>query len=530
MSSVLMLSAPGAGVHFDRGILAMRGFRSVLSLSTLLVLAACGGGGGGGGNDPPAPPATNAAPQVNAGTDTTATMPNAKVSLTGSATDDGPASSLQYQWSAEPPATGVTFSADKAAATEATFAAAGTYTLKLTVSDGTLSGSDTVVVTVGDAPAPAQVWPADDDDTDATFHGWAKVTPAQAGMTEQGLNDASLFAQNVPPAGTNGKPDPGNGMIVRHGQLVHFWGDIDEKLDVKSVTKSMGGIALGLAIDDAKVKLTDTAFQHYSDIGLPPAENAQHGRENITLAQLATHTAGFPKDGAFLEMDPNLLPVGSAWRYSDGGLNWLADTLTAVYGEDLATMLQTRVWTKLGLRVPDDIIWRAMATGDRKTPRASHPTLQFRELASGIQANANAMARVGLLFLRNGMWKSEQILSKDFVTQVQTPLPENATKRLVEDPPRLHFPGALTDYGVLWWTNKSGLMPEVPTDTYWAWGLGEALIVVIPSLDLVIVRNGGQSGGGATDINTRVWNDEDWDGDPAVLEPFLNPIVAATTP
>jgi hypothetical protein len=36
---------------------------------------------------------------------------------------------------------------------------------------------------------------------------------------------------------------------------------------------------------------------------------------------------------------------------------------------------------------------------------------------------------------------------------------------------------------VLWWTNKSGTMPNVPTDTYWAWGLGEELIVVIPSLD-----------------------------------------------
>ena len=36
-------------------------------------------------------------------------------------------------------------------------------------------------------------------------------------------------------------------------------------------------------------------------------------------------------------------------------------------------------------------------------------------------------------------------------------------------------------------------MANVPTDAYWAWGLGEELIVVIPSLDLVIVRNGGQA-------------------------------------
>jgi CubicO group peptidase (beta-lactamase class C family) len=137
------------------------------------------------------------------------------------------------------------------------------------------------------------------------------------------------------------------------------------------------------------------------------------------------------------------------------------------------------------------------------------------------------MARVGLLFLRKGMWKDQRILSEAFVDQVHTPLPENATLPLVPDVPSHKFPNAQTDYGVLWWTNKSGTMPNVPKDTFFAWGLGEELIVVIPSLDLVIVRNGGQATANAAG---RTWNDQDWDGDVAVLEPFLNPIVAATTP
>jgi hypothetical protein len=51
--------------------------------------------------------------------------------------------------------------------------------------------------------------------------------------------------------------------------------------------------------------------------------------------------------------------------------------------------------------------------------------------------------------------------------------------------------------------------------------------VVIPSLDLVIVRNGGQATANAAG---RTWNDQDWDGDTAVLTGFLDPIVAATTP
>ncbi|MGH8237247.1 MAG: serine hydrolase [Steroidobacteraceae bacterium] len=512
----------------------MRGIKCVLLLSALFGLAACGGGGGGDSPPPPAaspaPPATNAAPTVNAGADATTALPNATVSLAGSAMDDGPVASLVYQWSANP-AAGVTFSADKAAATDATFTTAGTYTLTLTAGDGTLAGSDTVTVTVSDAPTPALVWPATDDETE--FHGWAKVEANTVGMTQQGLTDAGNFAQVVPTGGTGGTPDGGNGMIVRHGQLVHFWGDIDEKLDVKSVTKSMGGVVLGLAIKENKVALDRKGIEFIPTFGTPPAANAT-GAQTITLAQLATHTAGFQKidrtvNGEFtavLEFTP-----GTTWSYSDAGLNWLADVLTTVNQQDLAAVAQDKVWSVLGVNPggnTDDISWRAAAL--RPPTRPSTGTLQYRELASGIQANVNAMARVGLLFLRKGKWKDAEILTTQFVTDVQTPRPENAGLELNETAPHFLFPGARTDYGLLWWTNKSGLMANVPKDAFWAWGLGEALIVVIPSLDLVIARNGGQSGAGATAPADRVWNDEQWDGNVKVLEPFLNPIVAATTP
>jgi CubicO group peptidase (beta-lactamase class C family) len=67
-----------------------------------------------------------------------------------------------------------------------------------------------------------------------------------------------------------------------------------------------------------------------------------------------------------------------------------------------------------------------VAENDFRPPTRDGGTIQFRELASGIQANVNAMARVGLLFLRKGMWKDQRVLSEAFVTQVHTPLPENA--------------------------------------------------------------------------------------------------------
>jgi CubicO group peptidase (beta-lactamase class C family) len=500
-----------------------RGIQSVVFSSSLLILAACGGGGGGGGgnnNPPPAPPATNVAPTVNAGTDSTITLPTATVTLTGSATDDGPAASLTYAWTG--PA-GVTFSAGTSATTDATFAAAGPYTLTLTVSDGTLNSSDTVAVTVNAAPPAAVVWPADDDDSDATFHGWAKVAADTVGMTQGPLETAATFAQDVP---AGAKADSGNGMIVRHGQLVHFWGDIDERLEMKSVTKSMGGVVLGLALDANKVALTGKGVDYMPTFGTPPDANAARA-QLITIAQLATHTSGFQKeDGttagftALINSEP-----GTAWSYSDAGLNWLADVITTVYQQDLRDVAQSSVWDVIGLNKNaahnDDVQWRVNAS---RPPTRNGAPLQFRELSSGITANANAMARVGLLFLRKGKWKDTQILSTGFVDQVHTPLPANSG---LSSPPG--FPGAAHDYGVLWWTNTTGLMANVPKDTYWAWGLGEELIVVIPSLDLVIVRNGGQSDPPASP-NGRVWNDDFWDGNVAVLEPFLDPIVGATTP
>jgi CubicO group peptidase (beta-lactamase class C family) len=514
----------------------MRGIKSVLIVSTLFTLAACGGGGGGGGGDnnpPPAPPATNAAPVVSAGADATATLPNATVSLTGSATDDGPASSLTYQWTANP-ATGVTFSADKAAATNVTFTTAGPYTLTLTVSDGTLTGTDQLAVTVSDAPPPAAaVYPADDDDSDATFHGWAKVDAATVGMTQAGLDTAAAFAQAIPAANIDPNkpaPDTGNGMIVRHGQLVHSWGDIDEKLEMKSVTKSMGGILFLLALDQQKVALTGKGIDYLPTFGTPPDANAAQAGL-ITLGMLATHTSGFQKDdgtsSAFTALIKNT--PGTTWGYSDAGLNWLADVLTTVNQADLKDLAQTNVWGVIGLNKggtnTDDVQWR---TNLSRPPTRNGAPLQYRELSSGISANANAMARVGLLMLRKGLWKdNKRVLSEAIVAQAHTPLPENATLPLVTNRPGEKFPNAQTDYGVLWWTNKSKTMPNVPEDTFWAWGLGEELIVVIPSLDLVIVRNSGQATASSAG---RTWNDLDWDGDVTVLTGFLDPIVAATTP
>jgi CubicO group peptidase (beta-lactamase class C family) len=415
---------------------------------------------------------------------------------------------LTYAWTG--PA-GVTFSAANAAATSATFPAAGSYTLTLTVSDGTANATDTVAVTVSPA-----VYPASDTTNDQPDHGWTRVAAAaDVGMNEGPLVEAETYAL------TGG----GSGMIVRRGRLVRAWGDIDRRYDVKSTTKSIGGIALGLAIDSNSLALTDVAQTRLASIGNPTA-NHPEWLPQITVQQLATHTAGFAKPGGYVDQ---LYQPGTTWFYSDAGLNWLSEVLTTVLNEDLASVLNTRVWTALGVNSTaggtqnadgpptSDIHWRN---------NVLRPGISPRELASGIFANSNAMARVGLLFLRKGVWGENRLLSESFVTTVATPVAANAGLAI---PDAANFPGATTNYGVLWWTNASGLLPNVPRDTFWAWGLGDSLIVVIPSLDIVAVRAGPQAPVGSSP-GARVWNDDDWNGDYSVLAPFLDPIVRSVTP
>lgn len=332
---------------------------------------------------------------------------------------------------------------------------------------------------------------------------WATASPADMHMEAAKLDaarDYSLIGG-------------GSGFITRHGRVVYTWGDAAALYTVKSATKSIGGIALGLALDDGRLKLADSAQTHLSTIGVPPQSNQQTGwLDQITILQLATHTAGFEKPGGFvpLEFEP-----GTTWSYSDGGANWLADVITQVYGEDLNSLLFSRVFSTLGI-TDDMLVWR-----DNSSRTDQLNGVKRREISSGIDTNVDAMARIGYLFLRNGEWNGQRVLSESFVELVQTPRPESAAATNA-DPE--HDPTATVNYGVLWWTNSSGELPGVPRDAYWAWGLGDNLIVVIPSLDLVIARTGNNPDDPSLP-QLRTERNSDY----AVLAPLLTPIVESIT-
>jgi CubicO group peptidase (beta-lactamase class C family) len=302
----------------------------------------------------------------------------------------------------------------------------------------------------------------------------------------------------------------GSGLITRAGKLVMSWGQPAKLYDLKSTTKSIGITALGLALKDDKLVLTDRVQKHHSSFGILPQSNKATGwLAAITVLQLATMTAGFDKPGGYGKL---LFAPGTRWAYSDGGANWLAEVLTLAYRQDLYVRMYERVFKPLGIK-PSDLTWRANAYRPHKIDG-----LERREFGSGIKANVDAMAKIGYLYLREGEWNGKRIISESFVAMARTNLRDTIGLPVVNDG-KFRFSNASSHYGLFWWNNADGSVANVPTDAYWSYGLNESLIVVIPSLDIVAARAGSALPGRNRSPN--YYN---------VIGPFLEAIVSSVQP
>ncbi|WP_111706921.1 serine hydrolase domain-containing protein [Lutibacter citreus] len=88
-------------------------------------------------------------------------------------------------------------------------------------------------------------------------------------------------------------------------------------------------------------------------------------------------------------------------------------------------------------------------------------------------ATARDWARYGLLYLNNGNWNGEQIISEDWVKYTTTPT--NTSQGV---------------YGAQFWLNSKGHLSDVPKDCFFADGFQGQRVIIIPSKDLVVVRLG----------------------------------------
>jgi PKD repeat protein len=146
------------------------------------------------GTTPPPPPLTNTAPVVSAGLAQTITLP-ADALLDGTVTDDGlptPPGALTTTWSLASGPAAVTFQNASAVDTRATFTVAGTYSLRLTASDGALSSSATVQITVQPAPVTTATIErriaASTDDAEESTAGTLLLTSSDLELVNDGVD------------------------------------------------------------------------------------------------------------------------------------------------------------------------------------------------------------------------------------------------------------------------------------------------------------------------------------------------------
>ncbi|MHC4118495.1 MAG: serine hydrolase domain-containing protein [Planctomycetota bacterium] len=292
-------------------------------------------------------------------------------------------------------------------------------------------------------------------------------------------------------------------LIVRHDRIVCEWYAKGHGPDKKHYTASLakalvGGMSLLVALNDGLVDADDPACKYV------PQWKGDPVKSTITIRHLATHSSGVEDaeqdnmphmklpgwKGGFWRKDPDpftlsrddapiIFTPGTKYAYSNPGMAMLSYTVTASLagGEhtDVRTLLRERIMRPIGVADSD---W---SVGYGKTYDVDG--LKLVPNWGGGSCTARAVARVGRLMLRKGDWQGRQLIDSRWVETVLryagTPKPDRP-----EGNPQ---PAC----GLGWYTNFDGVWPQVPRDAFAGAGAGNQVLLVVPSLDLIIVRNGG---------------------------------------
>ena len=120
-----------------------------------------------------------------------------------------------------------------------------------------------------------------------TLH-WELLEPSAAGWSADLLDKARAYAAA---SGSSAV------MIVHHGRVIAEWGDTSRRTDIASVRKSLLSALFGIAIEEGRVKLSDTL----ADLGIndkPPSltseRTAGHAcrSPHVALGDLPPHRPG----------------------------------------------------------------------------------------------------------------------------------------------------------------------------------------------------------------------------------------------
>ena len=249
---------------------------------------------------------------------------------------------------------------------------------------------------------------------------------------------------------------------------------------LQSVTKSIAATVIGIALGRGEIAGLDRPFlTFFKDRDLSRVDPRLH---RATLDDLLTMRSGiewheqdrpldetnttvqleFSRDWIQFTLDQPLDSApGTKWAYNSGGSQLMSGIIRTATGRFVDDYANEYLFRPIGIR---EFHWKKTPTG--------HPDTE-----GGLYLRAEDLARIGYLYLQNGVWNGKRILPADWA--------KNATARHA----RAVAPG--WDYGYQWWiTARRGV------DVWAGRGFGGQLLIVIPARDTVAVVNAWNVFGG----------------------------------
>ncbi|MEE4349437.1 MAG: serine hydrolase [Pacificimonas sp.] len=262
-------------------------------------------------------------------------------------------------------------------------------------------------------------------------------------------------------------------LIVKNGRIVaeRYARGINAATPQRtwSVAKSIAGTVLGVAAHKDIIDIRAPAE-------VPEWQSRGDPRQRITTEQLMRMASGLTSDfpgnrtdaiyvgGVAVEDNAPgqslLHRPGTVFRYANN------DTLLALYGlrhalgndrEYLAFPFEELTW-KLGMT---DTVLETDWRGDFI-------------MSSQVWTTARDLARLGLLYLNDGVWQRERLLPRGFVRFVSTPSGPQ--------------PDRDWKYGATFWV--AGEDTGLPDGTFAAFGNRGQFLVIVPEEDMLIIRRG----------------------------------------
>ena len=271
------------------------------------------------------------------------------------------------------------------------------------------------------------------------------------------------------------------GMILKNGYRIASWGTV-ERVDMTfSVTKSYLSTVAGLAVDRNLISPKEKVSKIIWDTTFDGNHNSQ-----ITWEHLLNQSSDWsgtlwgghdwadrpPSKGSIDDWKNRAFSIpGTQFEYNDVRVNLLAYSLLNVWRKPLPQVLKEYIMDPIGASSS----WRWYGYNNSWIELDGQRTQSVSgggHSGGGLFINTLDHARFGLLFLNDGAWNGNQLISKNWIKEATTPSP------------------AQISYGYMWWLNKKGtdrFWQGVPQNVFYASGFGGNYIVIIPDEDIVIV-------------------------------------------